>query len=88
MMREINDLEYLNYTIGQSYNLVVSLRIRGKLTKELLSDVFLKLQQRHPLLKVRMLEKDGEAPWFTSEGVEEIPITVIKRENDQNSGHR
>jgi hypothetical protein len=85
MMREINDLEYLNYTIGQPYNLVVSLRIKGNLTKKLLSDVFLKLQHRHPLLKVRMIEKKGGPPYFSSEGVEEIPITVIKSKNDQDT---
>ncbi|MHA1123596.1 MAG: hypothetical protein ACTSPC_12435, partial [Candidatus Heimdallarchaeota archaeon] len=69
MKREINDLEYLNYSMGQPYNLVVILRIRGKITISLLEKVLSKAQQRHPLLKVRIeLNKNG-MPWFTSERV-------------------
>ncbi|MHA1366402.1 MAG: condensation domain-containing protein [Candidatus Heimdallarchaeota archaeon] len=84
MDRELNDLEYLNYCIGQPYNLVVSLRIKGKLTAKLLKDILSKAQYRHPLLRVRLIETKGEIPWFSSEGVKEIPITSMKRntEND------
>jgi len=82
MKREINDLEYLNYSIGQPYNLVVSLRIKGKLTLNLLREVLAKVQLRHPLLNARLILAENGIPWFTSESVGVIPITVIKRTSD------
>lgn len=79
MKREINDLEYLNYSMGQPYNLVVILRIRGKITVSLLEKVLSKAQQRHPLLKVRIELNKNRMPWFTSERVGSIPISFIER---------
>jgi len=82
MIRELNDLEYLNYTVGQPYNIVVMLRIKGKLTISLLEKALMKAQQRHPLLKVRIVQNEKGMPNFTSESVGPIPISVIKRQND------
>ncbi|NHJ32995.1 MAG: hypothetical protein FK732_09035 [Asgard group archaeon] len=82
MIRELNDLEYLNYTIEQPYNLVVKLRIKGKLTISLLEKVLVKLQQRHPLLKVRIVRNETRIPYFTMESVGSIPISVIKYQKE------
>ena len=79
MKRELNDMEYMNYSMGQPYNLAVVIRIMGNLTEESLKSVFVKLQIRHPLLKVRIEHDDKDIPWLTSENVEAIPITVVKR---------
>ena len=79
MKRELNDMEYMNFSMGQPYNLAVVIRIKGNLTEELLSSVFVKLQTRHPLLKVRIEYEEDTIPWFTSENVDVIPISVVKR---------
>lgn len=82
MKRELNELEYLNFAIGQPYNLVVILRIQGKLTINLLEKVLSKVQHRHPLLKARIEFNIQEIPCFTSEGVVSIPISIIERKNE------
>jgi hypothetical protein len=41
-----------------------------------------KVQQRHPNLRVRIKDADDHAPWFTSQGVEEIPVEIVARESD------
>jgi len=58
-------------------------RIKGHVTEEMLKSAVDKVQQRHALLRV-CIESRGEDLWFTSEGVQEIPISIIPRtsEND------
>lgn len=81
MIRELNDIEYMNYSFGQPYNIVSVLRIKGKFSAELLEEVFEKIQQRHPLLKAGIeLDKKG-MPWVITENVGSIPVTIIKRSN-------
>ncbi|MHA1112170.1 MAG: condensation domain-containing protein [Promethearchaeota archaeon] len=59
-------------------------RVKGQVTEQMLRDAIKKLQSRHTLLRVRV-EIDGEGtPWFTSEGIKEIPIEVLPRK-DNNS---
>ena len=58
------------------------LRIKGNVSEEMLRRAVAKVQQRHALLRVR-IETDAEhALWFTSEGVQEIPIEVVPRESE------
>jgi NRPS condensation-like uncharacterized protein len=59
-------------------------RIKGKVTEEMLKNAVIKMQQRHALLRVRIKDDRDDALWFTSEGVQEIPIDIISRnsEND------
>jgi NRPS condensation-like uncharacterized protein len=59
-------------------------RIKGDVTAEMLQNAVDKVQQRHALLRVRIKDtQDGEL-WFTSQGVQEIPVEVVPRktEND------
>ena len=58
-------------------------RIKGNVTEEMLKCAVEKAQQRHALLRVRVEDRDGDL-WFTSEGVQEIPIKIVPRisEND------
>jgi NRPS condensation-like uncharacterized protein len=58
-------------------------RIKGKVTEEMLKNAVIKMQQRHALLRVRIKDDRDDALWFTSEGVQEIPIDIISR----NSGN-
>jgi NRPS condensation-like uncharacterized protein len=54
-------------------------RIKGDVTEAMLKQAVAKVQQRHALLRVRIKEDDELTPWFTSEGVQEIPIEIVPR---------
>jgi NRPS condensation-like uncharacterized protein len=54
-------------------------RIKGNVTEEMLTHAVSKVQQRHPNLRVRIEDDAEHRPWFTSEGVGEIPIEVVSR---------
>ncbi len=57
-------------------------RIKGNISKEMLTEAVSKVQQRHTLLRVRIKLDDDNIPWFTSEGVKEIPIDIVPRNSD------
>jgi NRPS condensation-like uncharacterized protein len=57
-------------------------RIKGNVSESMLVDAVSKVQQRHPNLRVRIVEDHDHVPWFTSEGVQEIPVDVVPRESD------
>lgn len=57
-------------------------RIKGNITEEMLKNAVAKVQQRHTLLRVRIIEDDQHALWFTSEGVGEIPIDIVPRKSE------
>jgi NRPS condensation-like uncharacterized protein len=59
-------------------------RIKGDVSQEMLKNAVAKVQQRHALLRVRIKDESDHTPWFTSAGVQEIPIEIIPRktEND------
>jgi NRPS condensation-like uncharacterized protein len=42
-----------------------------------------KVQGRHPNLRVRIIEDEDHDPWFTSEGIKEIPVEVVPRESNE-----
>ncbi len=58
-------------------------RIKGNVTEEMLKSAVEKVQRQHALLRVRIESRDDNL-WFTSDGVQEIPINVVPRrsEND------
>ncbi|NHJ46341.1 MAG: hypothetical protein FK733_01005 [Asgard group archaeon] len=82
MKRELNDIEYMNFSFSQPYNIVVVLRITGKITQELLENALEKLQLRHPLLKARYEFDDKGKPWVTSDQVGKIPIRTLNRSDE------
>ncbi len=57
-------------------------RIKGNVTEEMLKNAVAKVQQRHVLLRVRIKEDNEHAPWFTSEGVQAIPIEIVARKSE------
>jgi len=56
-------------------------QIKGRVTEGMLVDAVAKVQQRHPLLRVRMEEDPEGVPIFTSEGVAGIPVSVVPRDS-------
>ena len=57
-------------------------RIKGNISEGILINAVAKVQQRHPNLRVRITEDNDHDPWFTSVGVEEIPVEMVPRESD------
>lgn len=57
-------------------------RIMGNITEEMLRNAVAKVQQRHVLLRVRVKEDHEHELWFTSEGVQEIPIEIVPRKSE------
>ncbi|MFW9997569.1 MAG: condensation domain-containing protein [Candidatus Odinarchaeota archaeon] len=56
-------------------------RIKGNVSEKMLKDAVSKVQQRHALLRVRIEEDADHVPWFTSEGVKEIPVETVARKS-------
>lgn len=83
MIRKLNDLEYLNFSLGQPYNIVIVIRVNCYISTEELKKALSKAQEKHPLLKVRIEADDEEIFWFTSKGVTEIPIETVEYKNDE-----
>jgi NRPS condensation-like uncharacterized protein len=57
-------------------------RIKGNITEEILKNAVAKIQQQHALLRVRIKDDHDHAQWFTTEGVQEIPIDIIPRKSE------
>ena len=57
-------------------------RINGEVTERELVRAVAKVHQRHPNLRVRIVEDETGQPWFTSEGAGPVPVTVVARESD------
>ncbi|HWP07226.1 MAG TPA: condensation domain-containing protein [Polyangiaceae bacterium] len=76
--RELNEIEYLNWCIAQPYNMVVAVEIRGEIEPERLRLALGKAQVRHPLLAVNTELGSNGVPWFTSDGVGPIPLSVVR----------
>jgi NRPS condensation-like uncharacterized protein len=58
-------------------------RIKGHVSAGALENAVSKVRQRHALLGVRITEDQNHVQWFTSEGVEEIPIEILSRKSEQ-----
>lgn len=74
MQRELNEIEFLNYTLGQPYNIAMVVTLHGKVTEQMLRVAFRKLQARHPLLSVKVLCDEKGLPWFYTNDGAEIPL--------------
>jgi NRPS condensation-like uncharacterized protein len=54
-------------------------RIKGHVSAEMLENAVAKVRRRHALLRVRIKGDGDGGQWFTTEGVQEIPIAVVPR---------
>lgn len=75
--RELNEIEYLNWCVAQPYNMVVAVEIRGQIEPERLRLALDKAQVRHPLLAVNTELGPNGVPWFSSDGVGKVPLSVV-----------
>jgi NRPS condensation-like uncharacterized protein len=79
--RKITPIERL-FTRSPFSIVTVVARIKGNVSEDMLISAVSKVQQRHPYLRVRIKEDQDHTPWFTSEGVNEIPIEIVARESN------
>ena len=70
------------FTRSPFSTVTMAARIKGSISESMLMNAVPKLQQRHPNLRVRIEEDNDHALWFTSKGVEEIPVEIVLRESD------
>ncbi len=80
--RKITPLERL-FSRSPSAIVAVIARIKGRISESILINAVDKVQQRHPHLRVRIKEDEDRVPWFTSEGVKEIPVEIVPRDSDE-----
>jgi hypothetical protein len=66
---------------GTRFNGVQVMTLRGPLSEGLLRAGLLRMQARHPLMRVRVAG-DDHAPRFTSEGCGPLPLTTVRRSSD------
>ncbi|NIM94496.1 MAG: hypothetical protein GTO18_12410 [Anaerolineales bacterium] len=57
-------------------------RIKGDVTEGMLTNAVSKVEQRHPNLRVRIKQDEDHIPWFTSDGVNDIPVKIVARKSD------
>jgi NRPS condensation-like uncharacterized protein len=84
MRRKLTLVEGTMYGDGQTaVNAVVAVKIRGSIDGDHLHAALLKIQARHPLLNVNVLEDEGGVPYFiTHENIGQIPVRVSNRYTD------
>ena len=84
MRRKLTLVEGTMYGDGQTaVNAVVAVKIKGNIDVDMLHAALLKVQTRHPLLSVNVLEDEAGIPYFmTNENIGHIPVRVANRYTD------
>jgi hypothetical protein len=79
--RELTPMERL-FTRHPFSIVTMVARIRGNVTESMVRDAIAKVRQRHPNLRVRIIEDENGDPYLTSEGAGEIPVEAVPRESE------
>jgi hypothetical protein len=81
--RKLNEIEYLNWLVGQPYNISMAVTISGKLQKEQIRNALNKLQEKHPLLQAQLYVDEDEVPYFIWNNIGKIPVDFITRTSEE-----
>ncbi len=79
--RRISPSERL-FSLSPFSVVAVVARIKGDVTERMLINAVSRVQQRHTLLRARIQEDNDHDLWFTSEGVQEIPLKIVPRTSE------
>jgi NRPS condensation-like uncharacterized protein len=82
--RKLNEIEYLNWLIGQPYNISMAITIERSFPEELLRNSLEKLQIKHPILQAQLDVNEIGEPYFFWENIGNIPLDVIPRIKNEN----
>ncbi len=80
--RKLNEVEYLNWLIGQPYNISMVITIRGNLQQEKIRNALNKIQEKHPLLQAQLHVDENEDPFLIWGNIREIPLKIENRTSD------
>lgn len=81
-IRKLNEIEYLNWLIGQPYNVSMAITIEGNLNEEKVRKSIEKVQRKYPILQAQLdVNKQGES-YFSWSEIGQIPIDIIPRTED------
>jgi len=64
------------------FNVIMVASIRGNINAKRLLDVLNRLRTRHALLAVRVVVDEDDVAWFVTEGVPELNLEVIPRQDE------
>ncbi|MFX1406707.1 MAG: condensation domain-containing protein [Promethearchaeota archaeon] len=80
--RKLNEIEHLNWLIGQPYNISMVITIKGHLEIDLFKESLEKVQKKHPILQARLDLNEEGRPYliFGVNGL--IPVEIIPRIDD------
>lgn len=70
------------YDRAHPLHFALTAQIQGEFTAAALKQSLASVQQRHPLLRVRIALDESERPWFV-EDLAKIPLRVVQRESEQ-----
>jgi NRPS condensation-like uncharacterized protein len=80
--RKISPLE--GFFLHSPYAIVtMTARIKGSISDEMLRKAVQKVQGRHTNLRLKLEFDEMGDPWFTSQDVQDIPVVIVPRGNDQ-----
>jgi NRPS condensation-like uncharacterized protein len=80
--RKVSPLERI-FTRSPYAIITIVARIKGNVSISMLKDAVHKVQKRHQNLRVRIQVDENHIPFFTSNGIREIPIDIVSRESDE-----
>ena len=80
--RKLNEIEYLNWLIGQPYNMSMVITIKGHLDKDKLQESLEKVQKKHPILQARLDVNNKGRPYLIWGINGLIPVEIIPRTDD------
>jgi hypothetical protein len=84
MTRKMLFFERFMYIDGVTpINCTLTARVRGVILAENLRTALHKVQAKHPLLRARIVEEEGEPLFVWDEKVPEIPVQVIERRSGE-----
>lgn len=81
--RKLNELEYLNWTLGQPYNISMSTTIKGDIQEAILRNALDKIQQKHPLLQAQLIVDENQHPYLIWEKIGKIPLEITHRSEEE-----
>ncbi|MDQ6481216.1 condensation domain-containing protein [Dyadobacter sp. LHD-138] len=84
MKRKLTFIEGTMYAGGHlPVNVVAGIKIKGNIREERLQLALIKVQKRHPMLRVNVLEDDKNIPYFsTKDSACEIPVRIVTRHSN------
>jgi hypothetical protein len=81
--RKLNEIEYLNWLVGQPYNISMAITIKGDFQKKKIRNALNKIQEKHPLLQAQLYVDENEDPYFIWGNIGEIPLEYLPRTNSE-----